>query len=178
MEAAPPSFQRHLHQNRKEWLILMKHYLAWPASKYPSIGFVAWRHCYAPNVKHPRLCFGVGTGSNAPDTLAKTLTADFRPFSNQLIDETVDYHTWLTSCSNKSLLITYITGISGTSPAVLCTLLAAWTMNARRRSGHDASMCQAETVADNASESKWSRPIHHVKASPDRNAVSVWSIRL
>lgn len=95
MEAAPPSFQRHLHQNRKERLILMKHYLAWPASKYPSLGVVAVSRsrCYAPSVKHPRLCFGVGAGSNAPDTLAKTLTADFRPFSNQLIDETVDYHT-------------------------------------------------------------------------------------
>lgn len=158
----------------------MKHYLAWPASKYPSIGFIARRHCYAPNVKHPRLCFGVGTGSNAPDTLAKTLTADFRPFSNQLIDETVDYHTWLTSCSNKSLLITYITGISGTSPAVLCTLLAAWTMNARRRSGHDASMCQAEhrqkrslitplSLSDPVPSITWRRPQAGTPSPSDRS---------
>lgn len=41
MHAAPPSFQRHLQQNGKEWLILMMHYFAWQASKHPRLGFVA-----------------------------------------------------------------------------------------------------------------------------------------
>lgn len=59
------------------------------------LGFIAVSRsrCYAPSFKHPRLGFSVGTGSNASDTLAKTPTADFRPFGNQLIDKTVDYHT-------------------------------------------------------------------------------------
>lgn len=73
---------------------------------------------------------------------------DFRPVSNHLIDETVDYRIWLTSCSYTACPppspIAYITGISGASPASRCSLLAAWRMNVRRRSGHVASMPQAE----------------------------------
>lgn len=91
-----------------------------------------------------RLCFSVGTGSNAPEPLAKTQTTDFRPVNHQLIDETVDYLSWLTSCSYTSSLITYITGISGTSSASLCLILAAWAMNVRRRPGHVMSMRQPE----------------------------------
>lgn len=71
-----------------------------------------------------------------PCTLEKkppaAVSIDFSVVSNQLIDDTVDYCSWLMSCPNTVRLlsshITYITQISGAGLALRGALLAAWTM--------------------------------------------------
>lgn len=102
---------------------------------------------------------------------------DFRPVFNQLIDDAVDYRTWLMSCLWTafllSLLITSITQISGASLPSHCALMQSrqWISTVSR-----CTLYQCIRLIDNTSDCSASIPSITWSNQRDETGLASWLI--